>query len=82
MGVSRRRFLVELQEAAELAKEKQEPMAIIAAWREIGKACGFYQAERVKVNVNVSGQPEMRRLNQMTDAELIKLVEMGQAVAH
>jgi len=63
-----------------LAKQKQEPMAIIAAWREIGKACGFYQAERVKMDLNIAGQVEMGRFNQMTDAELLALMASGGAV--
>ncbi len=79
LRVTRLRFLFELQEAAALAKEKKEPAALIAAWREIGKACGFYQPERIKVDVNVAGSPEMGRLNMLSDAELLKIIEAGQA---
>jgi phage terminase small subunit len=79
LGVTRQRFLFELREAAELAREKREPAAMIAAWREIGKACGFYQPERIKVDVNVAGSLEMRRLNQLPDAELLKIIEAGRA---
>ncbi len=77
LGVSRQRFLYELQEAAALAMEKREPMAAIAAWREIGKACGFYQAERIKVDVNVAAGLEMAKWNQFSDAELLALIASG-----
>jgi phage terminase small subunit len=79
LGVTRQRFLYELQEAAALAREKRDPASMIAAWREIGKACGFYQPERLKVNVNVAGSLEMGRMNQLSDAELLKIIEAGQA---
>jgi hypothetical protein len=78
LGVTRQRFLYELQEAAALARERQEPAAMIAAWREIGKACGFYEPERVKVNVARSRK--MGRLNQLSDAELLKIIEAGRDI--
>lgn len=74
LGVSRQRLLDELLEAAVLAKAKQEPIAMIAAWREIGRLCGFYAPERVKVAVDVDGRQEMGRLERMTDAQLLKLI--------
>ncbi|MBK7001817.1 MAG: terminase small subunit [Rhodoferax sp.] len=81
LGVTRQRFLNGLLEAVELAKEKGEPMAMVAAWREIGKACGFYQAERVKVDVNVAGSLEIGRMNQLSDGELLSIIGSNQAVA-
>lgn len=79
LGVTRQRFLFELQEAAALAKSKGDAGACIAAWREIGKACGFYQPERIKVDVNVAGSLELGRMNQLSDTELLKIIEAGQA---
>ena len=81
LGVTRERFLNELQGAAALAKEMREPMAMIAAWTAIGKACGFFTPERVKVDLNLSGQLEMTRMNQMTDAELLGIMGAGRADA-
>lgn len=77
LGVTRQRLLYELQEAAALAKAKSEPMAMIAAWREIGKVCGLYQPERVKVDLNVEGQVALNHLERMTDAELLALIARG-----
>ncbi|MBV5322759.1 MAG: terminase small subunit [Ilumatobacteraceae bacterium] len=82
LGVTRQRLLYELQEAAALAKEKREPMAMIAAWREIGKVCGFYQPVRIKVDMSVQGQVEMGRLDSLSDAELLKVIEAGRAAVH
>lgn len=74
LGVSRQRFLFELQEAAALAKSKGDPAAMVAAWREIGKACGFYTVQPIRVDMNVKGQVEMDRLNQMSDAQLLAII--------
>ena len=79
LGVSRQRFLAELESAATLAKARGEPMAMIAAWKEIGKACGFYQAERVKVDLSRGGQAEMGRVSRLSDQELIDLISAGTA---
>jgi hypothetical protein len=79
LGVTRQRFLNELKAAAALAKSKGDAGACIAAWREIGKACGFYQAERIKVEVNVAGSPEMGRMNALSDQQLLSIIEAGQA---
>ena len=40
---------------------------------------GYYSPERIKVDVNVAGSLEMERLNQLSDAELLKIIEAGQA---
>jgi phage terminase small subunit len=82
LGVTRQRFLFELQAAATLAAEKRDPAAMIAAWREIGKACGFYLPERIKVDVNVAGSLEMGRMNQLSDAELLTIIEAGQGAEY
>jgi hypothetical protein len=81
LGVTRQRFLDELEGAAALAKQKGDPMALLAAWREIGRACGFYQAERVKVDLSVAGSLEMGRLNALSDQQLLHIIKAGQATA-
>ena len=77
MAMSRERLLMELQNAAALAKEKREPMAMVTAWREIAKICGFYQPERVRVAVDLSGQGEQALMKSMTDSELMAIVAAG-----
>lgn len=81
LGVSRQRFLYELQEAAALAKSKGDPAAMVAAWREIGKACGFYTVQPIRVDLNVQGTVDMDRYNLMTDTELLKIIAAGPVVS-
>lgn len=77
LGVTRQQMLDKLQEAAALAKAKCEPMAMVAAWREIGKVCGFYQTERVKVEVDLVGSGITDRMENMSDSELLRVIAAG-----
>jgi phage terminase small subunit len=81
MGMSRERLLAELVAAADLAKLLQLPMGIVAAYREIAKICGFYQPERVRVEVDLGGQNVMNRIKRMTDEELLALMAQGAAAS-
>jgi phage terminase small subunit len=71
-----------LLEAVEQARVQSNPMAMIRGWVEIAKLMGLAAPERIKVDLNVAGQVEMRRLNSLSDAELLKLIVEGQAAAH
>jgi len=82
LGVTRQRFLDELEGAAALAKAQGDAQAMIAAWREIGKACGFYNPQPIKVEIDVKGQVEMGRLNALSDQQLLAIISAGQATAH
>ena len=77
MGMSRQRLLMELQDAATLAKEKRDPTAMIAAWREIAKICGFYQPERVPIAADWAELGELVQMKRMADGELMAIVVAG-----
>lgn len=72
----RREDVIEgLKESIEMAKLMSEPATMIAGWREIGKLCGFYEPKKVDLNINVNGSVVMERMNKMTDADLLKIIE-------
>ena len=79
LGVTRQHFLSQLQTAAELARIQRNPQAMIAAWREIGKACGLYQSERVAVDLNVAGPVDLGNLRNVPTAELLAIIASGRA---
>jgi len=64
-------------EAYNMAKLMAEPMTMVSAARELGKLCGYYDPVRVQVDVNVSGQVALERMNALSDAELLKLISEG-----
>lgn len=49
-------------------------MAQIAAWREIGKMCGFYSPERHKVEVSDRGREYLQRMELLSEAELLAII--------
>ena len=73
LELSRERVIAELQEAVNLARLKGDPQAMVAAWREMAKICGFYAPEHKALSISAEGRESLRRLESMTDAELLAL---------
>lgn len=69
-----------LKEAINDAKLMSEPATQIAGWREIGKLCGFYEAKKIDVNVNVQGAVMLDRMNKMSDSELLNIINEASAL--
>lgn len=71
--MTRKRVMDMLQEAYDCAKLVNEPSSMVAAAREIGKMCGYYEPE-VKI-IRHEGAKLIDQLNNLSDAELEKLLE-------
>lgn len=65
-------------EAFEMAKLMAEPATMVSAAREVGKLCGYYEPQRVTIDVNVNQNSTLDRMNRLSDAELLKFIEAGQ----
>ena len=74
LSIERETVLAQLLEAVEMARTQMNPAGMVAGLREIGKLMGFY-TDRVKVDVGVTDQQERRRMEAMTDAELLAMVQ-------
>jgi phage terminase small subunit len=79
LSIQREDVLKGLVEAAAMAKLQCDPAGMVAAWKQIGHLMGYYSPERIKVDVDVAGSLEVGRLNQLSDAELLKIIEAGRA---
>lgn len=75
LDLSREKVLAELQEAVRLARIKGDAQAMVAAWREVAKICGFHAPERKRANGSGTGNEVLRRLESLSDAELLALTE-------
>ena len=75
--VSRWKTLLELQAAAEIAKSRGDPMAMIAAWREIGKMCGYYPPNRTAVVIDTRQPSAPNPYESMSDDQLMAIVNEG-----
>lgn len=74
MEMSRQRVVQELQAAVELARHKNDPMAMVAAWREIAKICGLYAPERKQLSVSADQTSVLERLTALSDQQLLALI--------
>lgn len=73
--ITRKQVMEGLIEAKDMAKLLGEPSTMVAAWREIGKMAGFYEPVRKKIDISITGDVTVKRLERMGDAELLKLIK-------
>ena len=79
--MTRQKVMDGLLEAAEMAKLMSEPMTMVAAWREVGKMCGYYAPVETRIKVDVTGNIVMNRLNSLSDEELLRLISEADPAA-
>lgn len=75
LELSRERVIAELQEAVNLARLKGDPQAMVAAWREMAKICGFYAPAEKRIELGVKEGGLLARLEKMSDSELANLCD-------
>src|SRR5688572_3889689 len=75
LEIDRNLVVRELQGAIDLAREKGDPHAMIAGWREIAKICGYYAPERKTIAVSLAAKRLVQELEALSDAELLELIE-------
>lgn len=74
-GVTKKAVIDGFIEAIDMARIKADPLAMISGWREVGKMCGFYEPTKTKVEISVSGQVLLQKMQAMTDEELLALAQ-------
>lgn len=72
--MTRKKVMDMHMEAFDMAKLMAEPSSMVSAAREIGKMCGYYEPTRHTVDINISGNVVLDRMNRLTDSELLKLI--------
>lgn len=73
--MTRKKVMDMLIESYEYAKIVSEPSSMVAAAREIGKMCGYYEPIKKTLNINVNGTGIFGRLDKMSDAQLLEMIE-------
>jgi phage terminase small subunit len=74
LAIQREDVIRGLLEAVEEAKAAGNPAAMISGWSTIGKMLGFFSPERVQVNVAMGDSDMVRRMEAMSDTELMAIV--------
>ena len=69
-----RKKVIDMQlEAYDMARILAEPSSMVAAAREIGKICGFYETN-ININSNATIKHELHRFEGMSDEELLRIL--------
>jgi hypothetical protein len=76
--MTRKRVMEGLVEAIDMAKLQADPGTMVNGWREIGRMCGYYAAERKIIDVNISAKRVIDKLETLTDAELLEMVSQDE----
>lgn len=66
-----------LQDAYDIAKLQSDPMAMVAAIREVAKVIGAYAPEKKQLDIQVHGAVTINQVRQMSDNELMQLAGVG-----
>jgi hypothetical protein len=75
--MTRKRVMEGLLEGIEMAKLMAEPASIITGWKTIGQMCGYFEPVKQKIELTVNGQIAIKKMESMSDADLLKLLDEG-----
>lgn len=74
LSITRENVLQRLLEAFEMAREKQEPAAMVSAARELGRLQGYYAPVNARISIDVAGEIEAGRVGELSDAALLNFI--------
>ncbi len=75
--MDRKQVMDGLKESIEMAKLMSEPSTMIQGWKVIAQMCGYMAPVEQRVKIDVTGNVTMQKLTQLTDAELLEMIEKG-----
>lgn len=73
--MTRKKVMDMLIESYDMAKLAAEPSSMVSAAREIGKICGYYEPQKIKIEHSIKG--EVARMDRMSDEELLDMIRNG-----
>lgn len=73
--MTRKKVMDGLLEAIDMAKLQAEPATMVNGWREIGRMCGYYAAEKRVIDINITARRAVDQLETLSDAELLEMID-------
>jgi hypothetical protein len=73
--MTRKKVMEGFLDGIAMAKLEGNSASVIAGWREVGKMCGYYEPITRKVELTVNGTVMLERMNRLSDAELLKMIQ-------
>lgn len=74
LSIRREDVLAGLVEAVDAARHQQNPMAMVAGLRELGRMLGFYAPEVKRVELKSGQSVTHNNMTAMTDAQLLRKI--------
>lgn len=71
--MTRKKVMDGFLEAADMAKLQADPTAMVGAWREVGKMCGYYEPVKKTIDININGVIT-QKIERMDDDTLLKII--------
>jgi phage terminase small subunit len=81
LELTREKVMRGLLEAVEIARLQADPGAMVKAWSELARMCGYYAPVKQQVDVSVSAKRMVDQFEVMSDAELLRLADQAGSVA-
>ena len=73
--MSRKKVMDGLLDAIDMAKLMSEPSTMVSGWREIARMCGYFEPVKQRIDINVTGNVMLDRMNSMSDADLLRIIQ-------
>lgn len=80
LRVSRERVVSMLLDSYELARNRQEPAAMVSASRELGRLLGYYEPSKAQIDISLR-EGLQKQMEAMSDEELMSLIAGSGATA-
>jgi phage terminase small subunit len=73
--MTRKKVMDGMLEAIEMAKIQADPGVMVNGWREIGRMCGYYAAEKKVLDINITAKRTVDKMETLSDAELLEMID-------
>ncbi len=78
LGITKEEVIAGILSAIEMAREQQNPAAMISGLVQVAKLCGFYEPEVRRIEVSGSAARVQAKYAAMSDDELLSIICRGQ----
>lgn len=73
--MTRKKVMDMLVESYDMAKMAAEPASMVSAAREIGKMCGYYEPQKIKIEHSLADG--VSRMDRLSDEDLMEVIRNG-----
>lgn len=74
--MTRKKVMDGLLDGIEMCRLTSDGPGVITGWKTVGQMCGYFEPVKRQLDINVTGNV---RMNQMSDADLLRIIQQGAA---